>query len=95
MKVEKFVFEKSILIALDSLTEKTSEFNNDSILKHSLKQCDKEGFQLIDCQLTVTTICPEAIRMGWPSALPSNWCCTRTISKSHPESEVVNPSSPA
>jgi Fur family ferric uptake transcriptional regulator len=33
--------------------------------------------------LTVTTICPEAIRMGWPSALPSNWCCTRTISKGH------------
>lgn len=62
---------------------RTIEFKNDSILKHSLKQCEKEGFQLIDCQLTVTTICPEAIRMGWPSALPSNWCCTRAISKGH------------
>ena len=71
---------------------RTVEFNNDSILKQSLKQCEKEGFQLIDCQLTVTTICPEAIRMGWPSALPSNWCCTRTISKTHPESEIANPS---
>lgn len=61
---------------------KTTEFKNDSILKHSLKQCEKEGFQLIDCQLTVMTICPEAIRMGWPSALPSSWSCTRAISES-------------
>ena len=60
---------------------KTLEFNNDSILKHSLKQCEKEGFQMIDCQLTVMTICPEAIRMGWPSTLPGNWVCTRTISE--------------
>lgn len=60
---------------------KTIEFNNDLILKHSLKQCEKEGFQLIDCQLTVMTICPEAIRMGWPSTLPNNWSCTRAISE--------------
>ncbi|NEO27640.1 MAG: transcriptional repressor [Kamptonema sp. SIO4C4] len=63
---------------------KTIEFNNDSILKHSLKQCEKEGLQLIDCQLTVTTICPEALRLGWPSALPSNWSCSRSISESSP-----------
>ncbi len=62
---------------------RTLEFKNDSILKHSLKQCEKEGFQLIDCQLTVMTICPEAIRMGWPSSLPGNWMCTRTISDEH------------
>jgi len=62
---------------------KTLEFNNDSILKHSLKQSEKEGFQLIDCQLTVMAICPEALRMGWPSALPSNWSCTRSISQGH------------
>lgn len=62
---------------------KTLEFNNDSILKHSLKQSEKEGFQLIDCQLTVMAICPEALRMGWPSALPSNWFCTRSISQGH------------
>ena len=59
----------------------TIEFKDDSILKHSLKQCQKEGFQLIDCQLTVMTICPEALRMGWPSALPSDWCCTRMLSE--------------
>lgn len=69
---------------------KTLEFNNDSILKHSLKQCEREGFQLIDCQLTVMTICPEAIRMGWPSTLPNHWSCTRAISeKSEPSVEQV------
>ncbi|MBD2578659.1 transcriptional repressor [Oscillatoria sp. FACHB-1406] len=60
---------------------KTLEFKNDSILKQSLKQTEKEGVQLIDCQLTVMTICPEALRMGWPSALPSNWSCTRVLSE--------------
>ena len=57
----------------------TIEFKNDSILKHSLKQCEKEGFQLIDCQLTVMTVCPEALRMGWPSTLPNNWTCPRSF----------------
>ncbi|MGB0563668.1 MAG: Fur family transcriptional regulator [Spirulinaceae cyanobacterium] len=66
---------------------KTVEFKNDSILKQSLKQADRDGLQLIDCQLTVTTICPEAIRMGWPSALPSNWSCSRAISESSPAGE--------
>jgi Fur family ferric uptake transcriptional regulator len=60
---------------------KTLEFKNDSILKHSLKQTEKEGFQLIDCQLTVMAVCPEAVRMGWPSALPSNWACTRVLAE--------------
>ena len=59
---------------------KTIEFNNDSILKQSLKQTEKEGYQLIDCQLTVMAVCPEALRMGWPS-LPSSWTCTRSIAK--------------
>jgi Fur family ferric uptake transcriptional regulator len=71
---------------------KTIEFNNDSILKQSLKQCEKEGFQLIDCQLTVMTICPEALRMGWPSALPSNWYCTRAISEGKTLKSLVSES---
>ncbi|MBD0361639.1 MAG: transcriptional repressor [Coleofasciculus sp. C3-bin4] len=58
---------------------RTIEFKNDSILKQGMKQVEKEGFQLIDCQLTIHTICPEALRMGWPSALPSNWYCSRAI----------------
>ena len=61
---------------------KTIEFNDKSILRHSLKQCEQQGFQLIDCQLTVMTVCPEAIRMGWPSSLPSNWACTHTVPNS-------------
>lgn len=58
---------------------RTLEFKNDSILKQGMKQVEKEGFQLIDCQFTIHTICPEALRMGWPSALPSNWSCSRAI----------------
>ncbi len=58
---------------------RTIEFKNDSILKQGMKQVEKEGFQLIDCQLTIHTICPEALRMGWPSGLPSNWSCSRAI----------------
>jgi Fur family ferric uptake transcriptional regulator len=58
---------------------RTIEFKNDSILKQAMKQVEKEGVQLIDCQLVVHTICPEAIRMGWPSALPSHWSCPREI----------------
>jgi Fur family ferric uptake transcriptional regulator len=61
---------------------KTIEFKNDSILKHSLKQAEKDGFQLIDCQLTIMAICPEALRMGWPSAIPSHWSCSRAIAES-------------
>jgi len=60
---------------------KTIEFKNDSIRKHSVKQTEREGFQLIDCQLTVMGVCPEAIRMGWPSALPTNWSCSRAIAE--------------
>ncbi|MGB7444489.1 MAG: transcriptional repressor [Coleofasciculaceae cyanobacterium] len=59
----------------------TIEFKNDSILKQGMKQVEKEGFQLIDCQLTIHTICPEALRMGWPSSLPSNWRCSRAIAQ--------------
>ncbi|HAG85119.1 MAG TPA: transcriptional repressor [Cyanobacteria bacterium UBA11162] len=66
----------------------TLEFKNDSILKQAMKQVEKEGFQLIDCQLTIHSICPEALRMGWPSALPSNWCCSRAIAAGH--SSVVD-----
>jgi Fur family ferric uptake transcriptional regulator len=61
----------------------TIEFENDSILKQGMKQVEKDGFQLIDCQLTIHTICPEALRMGWPSALPSNWSCSRSIAHGH------------
>lgn len=57
----------------------TIEFKNDTILKQGLKQAEKSGLQLIDCQLTIHTICPEALRRGWPAMLPSNWVCPRAI----------------
>ncbi len=58
---------------------RTVEFENDSVLKQGLKQAQKEGMQVIDCQLTIYTICPEAVRMGWPAGVPSAWSCLRAI----------------
>ena len=58
----------------------TVEFDNDSVLKQGLKQTEKSGLQLIDCQLTIYTICPEALRMGYP-ALPDNWMCSRAVAE--------------
>jgi Fur family transcriptional regulator, ferric uptake regulator len=57
---------------------RTIEFKNDTILKLGLKQAEKAGLHLLDCQLTIHTVCPEAIRQGWPSLLPSNWSCLRS-----------------
>jgi Fur family transcriptional regulator, ferric uptake regulator len=58
----------------------TIEFENDSVLKQASKQVEKAGLELIDCQLTIYTICPEAIRRGWPAMLPSDWMCSRAVS---------------
>jgi Fur family ferric uptake transcriptional regulator len=58
---------------------RTIEFNNDSILKQSVKQVEKAGFQLIDCQLTIYTICPEALRMGYPALPSEHWMCSNAI----------------
>ncbi|OCQ96543.1 transcriptional repressor [Oscillatoriales cyanobacterium USR001] len=56
---------------------KTFEFNDESILKIGNKQVEKAGVELLDCQLTVRAVCMEALQMGWPSLLPSNWLCSR------------------
>lgn len=63
---------------------KTIEFKNDSILKIGLKQSEKAGLHLLDCQLTIHTVCPEALRQGWPSLLPNNWSCLRSLSQAEP-----------
>ncbi|AKG21006.1 Fur family transcriptional regulator [Calothrix sp. 336/3] len=65
----------------------TIEFENDSILKLALKQVEKAGLQMIDCQLTIYTICPEALRLGWPASVSSDWVCSRAVAKfdSHDE----------
>lgn len=61
---------------------RTIEFDNDSILKQSMKQVERSGFQLIDCQLTIYTICPEALRMGYPALPLEDWMCSSAIAAS-------------
>lgn len=41
---------------------KTVEFKSDSILKVGSKNAEKEGFQLLDCQLTIHAVCPPCQR---------------------------------
>lgn len=55
----------------------TIEFENSSIVKQASKQVEKAGLELIDCQLTIYAICPEAKRRGWPAMLPNGWVCSR------------------
>ncbi|MBD2185835.1 MULTISPECIES: transcriptional repressor [Oscillatoriophycideae] len=45
---------------------KTIEFKNDSILKIGMKTAEKEGYHLLDCQLTVHAICPTCQRALLP-----------------------------
>ncbi|NET32187.1 MAG: transcriptional repressor [Cyanothece sp. SIO1E1] len=45
---------------------KTIEFKNDSILKAGAKTAQKEGYHLLDCQLTVHAICPTCQRSLLP-----------------------------
>ncbi len=58
---------------------RTIEFENDTVLKQSMKQVEKAGHQMIDCQLTIYTICPEAIRYGYPALPSESWMCTSAI----------------
>jgi Fur family ferric uptake transcriptional regulator len=41
---------------------KTIEFKSDSVLKIGAKQAEKEGFQLLDCQLSIHAVCPACQR---------------------------------
>jgi len=45
---------------------KTIEFKSDSILKVGTKTAQKEGFHLLDCQLTIHAICPACQRSLLP-----------------------------
>ncbi len=40
----------------------TIEFKNDSILRSGVKTADKNGYHLLDCQLTIHAICPACQR---------------------------------
>ncbi len=41
---------------------KTLEFKNDTALKAGIRQAEKEGYHLLDCQLTIHAICPACQR---------------------------------
>jgi Fur family transcriptional regulator, ferric uptake regulator len=58
---------------------RTVEFESETVYKQSLKQVDKSGQQLIDCQLTIYTICPEAVRTGYPNLPTENWMCASAL----------------
>lgn len=44
----------------------TIEFKNDSILKTGAKMAQKEGYHLLDCQMTIHAICPQCQRALMP-----------------------------
>jgi Fur family transcriptional regulator, ferric uptake regulator len=58
----------------------TIEFENTIVLKQAMKQVEKSGLELIDCQLTIYAICPEAIRKGFPAVMSNDWVCSRAMS---------------
>lgn len=45
---------------------KTIEFKNDSILKTGMKAATREGYHLLDCQLTIHAVCPSCQRSLLP-----------------------------
>jgi Fur family ferric uptake transcriptional regulator len=45
---------------------KTIEFKDDSILKTGMKTARKEGYHLLDCQLTIHAVCPTCQRALLP-----------------------------
>lgn len=46
---------------------KTIEFKSDSILKVGTKTAQKEGYHLLDCQLTIHAVCPSCQRSLLPA----------------------------
>jgi Fur family ferric uptake transcriptional regulator len=67
----------------------TIEFENSTILKQATKQVEKHGLELIDCQLTIYTICSEAIRKGWPAFLSSDWVCSHAIKVANQTQKLI------
>lgn len=45
---------------------KTIEFKNDSVLKIGTRTADKEGYHLLDCQMTIHAVCPPCQRALTP-----------------------------
>ncbi|MDM9379778.1 transcriptional repressor [Chlorogloeopsis sp. ULAP01] len=57
----------------------TIKFVNSSIIQAGLREANKHGMQMLDCQLTLHTICVEAREMGWPSSISNDWRCPKSI----------------
>lgn len=71
---------------------KTVEFESDLIDRIGSRQAETEGYHLLDCQLTIYVICPEAIAAGWNQSLPRDWLCKRSMQRGHlPLTELDNP----
>jgi Fur family transcriptional regulator, ferric uptake regulator len=45
---------------------KTIEFRSDTVLKVGTKTAQKEGFHLLDCQLSIHAVCPQCQRSLTP-----------------------------
>jgi Fur family transcriptional regulator, ferric uptake regulator len=45
---------------------KTIEFRSDTVLKVGTKTAQKEGFHLLDCQLSIHAVCPQCQRSLMP-----------------------------
>ncbi|NJO40326.1 MAG: transcriptional repressor [Cyanobacteria bacterium CRU_2_1] len=65
----------------------TIEFANDQIFQVSYKQAQAHGYHMLDCQLTLHVICPEAMHQGWHTTLPRGWICDRAAQKSYIDQE--------
>lgn len=46
---------------------KTIEFKSESVLKTGAKVAQKEGYHLLDCQLTIHAVCPTCQRSLFPA----------------------------
>jgi Fur family transcriptional regulator, ferric uptake regulator len=58
---------------------RTLEFESDLIDRIGIRQAQAEGYHLLDCQLTVYSVCPEAMQQGWNRTLPKDWVCERAM----------------
>lgn len=54
----------------------TLEFKNEQILQVGVKQAQAHGYHMLDCQLTLHVICPEALERGLHKP-PQGWMCDR------------------
>jgi Fur family transcriptional regulator, ferric uptake regulator len=59
---------------------RTLEFKNDLILKMGSKQTEAHGYHLLDCQLTLHVICPEAFTQNCRT-LPRGWMCDQAMQR--------------